>query len=91
LLDIDGNGTKTTEKFTTQDDWDLHYSYDCSAFGQQGNFQVYIYNGDGSLSFANSGVNQLGASGSDVDHYHTGGTLYLVVNSECRWHVQVSG
>lgn len=91
LLDIDGNGSKTTEKFTTQGDWDLRYSYDCSAFGGQGNFQVYIYNGDGSPSFANSGVNQLGASGSDVDHYHTGGTFYLVMNSECRWHVQVIG
>lgn len=89
LLDIGGGGTKTTEKFTTQDDWDLRYSYDCSAFGGQGNFQVYIYNGDGSLSFANGAVNQLGASGSDVDHYHTGGTFYLVVNSECHWHVQV--
>jgi hypothetical protein len=91
LLDINGNGSKSTEKFTTQGDWDLRYSYDCSSFGGQGNFQVYIYNGDGSPSFANSGVNQLGASGSDVDHYHTGGTFYLVVNSECAWHVQVIG
>ena len=80
---------ETTEKFAAQSDWDLRYSYDCGSFGQQGNFQVFIYDDNGSLSFANSGVNELSMRSSNVDHLHTGGTFYMEVNSECQWHIQV--
>ena len=91
LLDVSGSGTKSTQKFTAGGDWDLNWSYDCSNFGAQGNFQVMIYDGSGSLSFSNAMVNQLGKSGSDVEHYHNSGTYYLEVNSECKWHVTVKG
>jgi hypothetical protein len=92
LLDLTGTGTKTTQKFTAASDWDLSWSYDCnSSLGNTGNFIVSIYNGDGSLSTDNQEVNQLGAKGADVEHYHTGGTFYLEVNSECSWHVTAKG
>jgi hypothetical protein len=91
LLDLSGKGTKTTQKFTAGGDWDLNWSYDCTAFGSQGNFQVMIYNGDGSMSLDNAAVNQLGTKDSGVEHYHTGGTFYLTVNSECSWTVQAKG
>jgi len=91
LLDISGSGTKSTAKFTASGDWDLDWNYDCSNFGQNGNFQVYIYNGDGTLSLANSLINQLGKSDTGVEHYHTGGTFYLTVNSVCKWNIQVKG
>jgi hypothetical protein len=91
LLDLSGNGTKTTQKFTAGKDWDLNWSYNCSNFGQDGNFQVFIYDDSGQLSFRNSPVNQLGASGADVEHYHNGGTFYLTVNSVCSWKIQVNG
>jgi hypothetical protein len=91
LLDLTGSGSKTTAKFTAAHDWDLNWSYDCSNFGYQGNFQVFVYSGDGSMSLGNAGVNQLGNSGADVEHYHSGGTFYLVVNSECKWKIQVKG
>lgn len=91
LLDLSGSGTKTTQKFTAAGDWDLAWSYDCSNFGYQGNFIVSVYNGDGTMSFTNSGINQLGKSGSDVDHYHQGGTFYLQVNSECKWKINIKG
>jgi len=91
LLDISGSGTKSTQKFTAAGDWDLNWTYNCKNFGNQGNFQVFVYNGDGSTSFQNSPVNQLGASGTDVEHYHNGGTFYLQVNSECNWKIQVKG
>ncbi len=67
--------------------WDLAWSYDCSSFGTQGNFQVFYdyYSSGGQLDLENSPVNQLGASGSSVEHYHSGGnTKYLVTNSECN-------
>jgi hypothetical protein len=91
LLDISGSGSKSTAKFTAAGDWDLNWSYDCSGFGYKGNFQVFVYNSDGSISFSNSGVNQLGMSGTDVEHYHSGGTFYLTVNSECSWKIQAKG
>ena len=91
LLDLSGSGTKSTQKFTAAGDWDLNWSYDCSNFGNQGNFQVFIYSGNGSMSYSNSPVNQLGASGADVEHYHNGGTFYFTVNSECSWKIQVKG
>jgi hypothetical protein len=50
-----------------------------------------VYGADGSLSTSNAPVNQLGAKGADVEHYHSGGTFYLVVNSECSWHITAKG
>ena len=92
LLDLTGSGSKTTQKFTTASDWDLNWSYDCTKFaGGSGNFQVFVYQGEGTMSLDNAGVNQLGASGTDVEHYHTGGTFYLTVNSECPWHITAKG
>ena len=91
LLDIAGSGSKTTQKFTAGGDWDLNWNYDCSNFGQSGNLIVMIYDGNGSLSYRNTGVNQLGDSGSGVEHYHNSGTFYLVVNSVCKWNIEVKG
>src|SRR5665213_2706476 len=43
LLDISGQGSKSTQNFTTPSDaWQVNYTYDCSNFGDKGNFQVYI-------------------------------------------------
>lgn len=91
LLDISGNGTKQTQQFTAAGNWDLTWSYDCSSFGAQGNFIVAVFNSDGSENFDNSAVNQLGAKGSDVQHYYQGGKFYLNINSECSWHLSVKG
>jgi hypothetical protein len=84
VLDVQGSGTKTTSKFSVGDDWDLAWTYDCSNFGTSGNFIVSI---DGDINM-NQGVNQLGGSGHDVEHFHEGGTFYLTINSECDWHVR---
>lgn len=91
LLKLSGSGTKTTQSFTAAKNWDLNWSYDCSNFGNQGNFVVTTYNDSGSPSFSNAPVNQLGSSDSGVEHYHNGGTFYLEVNSECKWNIEVKG
>ncbi|HVS78886.1 MAG TPA: hypothetical protein VHD84_01190 [Candidatus Saccharimonadales bacterium] len=91
LLNLSGSGTKQTRLFTAANSWDLHWSYDCSNFGGQGNFIVSVYDKSGSPSLENSDVNQLGGSGSDVQHYYQGGTFYLSINSECSWKVKVVG
>jgi hypothetical protein len=90
LLDVQGTGTKSTNKFTAGGDWDLTWSYDCSSFGSQGNFQVILY-GQNSSDLKGIPVNELGAKGNDVTHEHDSGTFYLEMNSECAWHVTVTG
>jgi hypothetical protein len=89
VLSLSGSGTHNTETFTASGDWDLAWSYDCSAFGMAGNFIVYVYEGD-VLSFTNLPVNQLGTGGSGVEHYHSGGTYYLQIVSECSWKISVA-
>lgn len=91
LLDISGSGTRQTQKFTASGDWSITYTFDCSGFGMQGNFQIYIFNGDGSLDFADGGANDLAMNGGTTDYYYDSGTHYLEINSECSWHVTVNG
>jgi hypothetical protein len=81
LLDIKGSGTNTTQKFSAANDWDLQWTYDCTAFvggvaGGHGNFIVDVRDSDGSSS-QNQGVNQLGVKDQGVEHFHVGGTFYL--------------
>ena len=90
LLDLKGNGIKTSKKFTTAgDDWTIHYSYNCSGFGYAGNFQIYINDSGGSP--VDVAANELAMKGSDSSEQHQGGTFYLEMNSECSWHVKVIG
>ena len=89
LLDVSGSGIKSTQTFTVPNEWQLVWSYSNCA-GGSGNFIVTVYNSDGSPNDA-AGVNELGASGSDTEYYHSGGGLYLEVNSECSWHVTAKG
>lgn len=90
VMSISGSGSKSTQTFTVNDSWQMQWSYDCSSTGGQGNFQVFIFTGAGAMSEDNEGVNQLGASGSDTEYYHTGGSYYLEVNSECNWNIKVT-
>jgi hypothetical protein len=89
LLDKTGSGINKTPDFTAAGDWEIDWSYDCSNFGQSGNFAIIVYNADGSMN--DLAANQLGAKGSDVTNEHQGGTYYLEMNSECNWHVIVKG
>ena len=89
LLNISGEGSKSTQEFTVSGDWQIQYTYNCSNAGGTGNFQVYINSSDNS-SLGIVGINELGASGSDTEYYHQGGTYYLEVNSECSWTIDVT-
>lgn len=91
LLRLSGYGTKSTQFVTVPTEWKLVWQYDCSSFGDgRGNFIVSVFDSNGSPA-PEAGVNQLGASGSDTEYYHQGGTIYLEINSECRWSVNVVG
>jgi hypothetical protein len=97
LLDVKGSGSNTTQKFSAAGDWNLEWSYDCTAglslSDGQCSFIVHIK--DSSSSFSrNQGVTQLAKKGQGVEHYHAGGTFYLEVQLCCvqgSWAVKVIG
>ena len=88
LLELDGQGSKSTQKFTTAgNDWAIEYSYDCSALGYQGNFAAIVKKDAGDLTGMQ--INKLGTKGEDTEHFHEGGTFYLEIISSCTWHISV--
>ncbi len=86
LLDMTGNGIKTSPRFVAPSDWTIEYSYNCTSFGFNGNFAIMV-EGD-TFDVA---ANALGMKGQDVANEHSGGNVYLSINSECTWHVVAKG
>ena len=81
-----GSGQDNTARFTVTGTWKLDYSFDCSSFGYQGNFQVFE---DGNMGQGLS-VNDLAMSKTSSTYaYNDAGTHYLQVNSECSWRMKV--
>jgi len=88
LLDISGSGNQQTQPFSTSGDWTIAYTFDCSAFGSQGNFQYEVDNTEGSEN-SDLGANDLAVNGGTTNYYYDAGQHYLTINSECSWHVTV--
>ena len=96
LLSISGSGIKTSKTFSwSGGSVDLTYTFNCSNFGSQGNFQIYFY-GASILGPTVPDIlaNDLAAKGGDTTtEYLNGATgpFHLEVNSECNWTVAVTG
>jgi hypothetical protein len=89
-LDKTGSGTSKTAIFQTPGEWTITYYFDCTGFGFNGNFQIYVY--DGASVLKDLPVNALALKGSDTVYEHNlSGPYYLEINSECDWHVVVAG
>jgi hypothetical protein len=84
LLDLTGSGIKNSGEFDAPSHWRLAYSYDCTSFGTQGNFQVFVEQGSTPVD---APVNELGMKGQSTSDVYHGGKLHLSMNSECNWHV----
>jgi hypothetical protein len=83
-----GSGIESGQQFTVPPGvkgWNEVWTYDCSAFGQSGNFATNINGYGGASNTLDSGTNQLGMSGSGTNHYYDHGTFSIDVNSECNW------
>lgn len=93
ILQAQGSGDQTTGMFTVPSNWSASYTYDCSEFsnGQGGDFSVYIRLPDRSYSGSNSPIttSPRGDTGSGTKDYHTGGTFYLDVGSDCLWSITI--
>ena len=96
LLSVTGNGIKATKSFRASgDSVDVSYAFNCSSFGQSGNFQIMFY-GASALgpSLPDILANQLALKGSDTTtEYLNGNTgpFHMEINSECAWTVKVIG
>jgi hypothetical protein len=92
LLNTSGSGLKNTAPFAaTGDHLAISYAYDCSGFGQSGNFIVNLNNASGLVAGV---ANELGAKGqSSSAAYFNGasGPYHLEIDSECSWNVIVFG
>jgi hypothetical protein len=85
-----GSGIKKTAIFSVPDDWKVTWSCKPSSFyGSQYNVQVYIYNSDGSLG--DIAINELCKTGntSGETEEHQSGSIYLEINSEGDWTIQI--
>jgi hypothetical protein len=78
-----GSGIHSTETFYVNSEWMLEWSYDCSNFGNEGNFIVTVSGDTDAVA-----VNQLGSGDSGIEYMHAGGNVYLEINSECSWTVK---
>jgi hypothetical protein len=83
LLDVEGSGYKTTQRFQAPNEWAIAYSYDCSNLGYPGFFGIKVQGDAVDLV-----VDQVGASGHDVSYQHAGGSVYLEIGSGCAWHIR---
>jgi hypothetical protein len=92
VLTLAGNGTKNSANFTvTQDQWTIAYNYDCTNFGQAGNFAIDINDSKGQLDFTKPGVNEMAIKGNSSTVEHGAGTYSLSIDSECDWNIAVTG
>lgn len=88
VLKVDGAGIKTTRKFdVTADQAKVRYRFDCSSFGYEGNFQIYLHDGDGVL--VDILTNELATKGKGSTFIVGAGTYRLKMNSQCDWNVKV--
>jgi hypothetical protein len=83
VLTAHGSGIKNTAPFTTGDNWTVTYTFDCTGFGQAGNFMVSDEN-DMPL------VNELKLKGTGSTPQYNAGTHHLQINSECDWTLTVT-
>lgn len=87
-----GNGIQKTETFAVPNDWKLNWSCDLakSSMGGQYNVIIEVDNSDGT-PLDPAAINTICKAGntSGATEEHQGGTIYLNVNSEDNWTIQV--
>ncbi len=92
VFSASGSGSKNTQVFNTPSEWQLQYTFDCSAFGPEGNFIVDAEPASGGYDPRAPRVNDFGPGKSDVTYAHNdAGAKFLRINSECDWSVRVVG
>ena len=96
LLDLEGRGSNDRlPEFSPRADWDLWYSYDCTARQTSSGFTITLYNADDdSLIEEDSPTIDAKAEEGEkkedvIVHYDQPGRFYIGISSGCEWRVQV--
>lgn len=94
LLDVSSSGNTTTGSFSPLHAWSVTYSWDCtSSLGPtaaNGHFTYQLVNADdNSLAAEHPEETGHGVKGGREVRYQRPGPYYLVIASDCSWHVQV--
>jgi hypothetical protein len=96
LLSMSGSGIANSAPFQVADSTvTARYSFDCSAFGQSGNFIASMGNGNQSVLGSDSqpianGLALSGAATTTLYPTNAGQDYHLSVNSECNWSVTLT-
>lgn len=83
LMELEGSGTKSSETFTVDGSWKLHYEYNCK--GNVSNFTVSIAGEDG---LDVPVVNEFQERGKSKTDQKESGEVHLKMNSICDWSVK---
>jgi len=92
LLTLSNEGGETTPSFVVPANaaqWDVQWTYNCSANGGVGNFAVEVFNGSG-RDLNDAAVSQTGTGGSGTQYYEDQGTFSLQITSNCIWSIQAA-
>jgi hypothetical protein len=85
VMELSHTGSFTTQQFTVASDWAVSYSYDCSKIsGDDAGFVLSVQGGDYMVPTSKQGI-----KGEDTYYGHDAGTYYLVITSDCAWHLRV--
>lgn len=89
---MNGSDSGESPAFNPPAHYKVLYSFDCSSFGQSGNFAVEVDDGNGQPVLGGATVNRLAMSGTGTaDGYNIDGQkgVHVQVLSECQWTIIV--
>ena len=88
LLDISGNGSHQSNRFTAPGTWDLDWEAQADPNTTGSFIDINFYDAEGN-PIAESVNADLGTgTKSDVVHMHYAGILYLDIQGVCSWHIK---
>jgi hypothetical protein len=96
LISMSGSGIQNSAPFVVNSSSvTAHYSYNCSAFGQSGNFIAELISGSPSSGDYDdqSIADQLGSGGSQTTTVYpqeVGSSYHLEIDSECSWSITLT-
>ena len=95
LITLSGTGALNSAPFrVTSSVVTAHYSYNCAAFGSQGNFIADMVSGTPAGANDDQPIaNALGSGGSQTTTLYPtqkGSLYHLTVNSECSWRITLT-
>ncbi|WP_250212639.1 hypothetical protein [Acrocarpospora catenulata] len=89
LLTDSGDGKKNTQRFTVDDSWEVHYTFDCTNnVAGQGAMSITVMDGTQIVDLV---ANEIGTKADKRTPQYRAGTFHLQVNGTlCAWTVEVA-